>query len=517
MADLTLTNNMTQCLAETGSAANQTAGRAAFDAAAAGTVTTNTADIATNVTDIATNVTNIATNTADVAAIEADILARLIDWKGEWVPGTSALENEQFKDGEWLAVANAATTDRPAPQTSGDATYDLVDAPVWTTPTNTGQIDCYHIYTFAKPGWFRKVQVWIPDSDATITYGVAIIEDSNGTSQVIRHVTITNPIAGTWNTVDVGFVVVAVANEVSVVLQSLKSASTSDTGAWDYAGASDAGAPATGDWNHRKEQNVLRISDTDGAPTDRDADLDAITPGSTIKLADSVDATKYYQYLVASNTDSGTYHTFDVTLIATGTGGGPTSALESLISVVVAVPASTEYVAIADYWDSSEPNWATVVSRLDLTGATDADVNDAYGIRLLFQPAYISADWDLQASLGDSKSLSQVEVLELADTVLSTPTAVTTVNAATYDLLTADKVVHVTYTTTGAAAITLPTAQAVSGRTITIKDGGGNASVNNITIDTEGSETIDGATTLIILVDYTSVTLYSDGTNWFIS
>jgi hypothetical protein len=93
--------------------------------------------------------------------------------------------------------------------------------------------------------------------------------------------------------------------------------------------------------------------------------------------------------------------------------------------------------------------------------------------------------------------------------------AVTVVDAATYDVLATDKILHVTRTATGACAITLMTDQAVDGRLITIKDAGG-ASTYNITVDTEGAETIDGAATLVISGDYDSASLYFDGTNWFI-
>jgi len=96
-------------------------------------------------------------------------------------------------------------------------------------------------------------------------------------------------------------------------------------------------------------------------------------------------------------------------------------------------------------------------------------------------------------------------------------TPVTTVAAATYDLLVTDLLVHVTYTDTGAVtSLTLPTAQVADGRTIVIKDAGGGATANNITIDTEGAETIDGAATSVIGVDDGYVELYSDGTNWFV-
>ena len=119
----------------------------------------------------------------------------------------------------------------------------------------------------------------------------------------------------------------------------------------------------------------------------------------------------------------------------------------------------------------------------------------------------------------------QLEAAQVADTYLfprsiringGITRKVTTVAAATYDLLITDDIVHVAYTTTAAVtSFTLPTAQAIAGRTISIKDADGNASVNNITIDTEGAETIDGAATLVMATDDQAVTLYSDGTNWF--
>lgn len=99
---------------------------------------------------------------------------------------------------------------------------------------------------------------------------------------------------------------------------------------------------------------------------------------------------------------------------------------------------------------------------------------------------------------------------------ISAPAAVTDVNTATYDLLNNDYILHVTYTGTGpVTSLTLPTAQTTAGRTIIIKDAGGNATINNITIDTEGAQTIDGQANWVLGIDYESVTLYSDGTNWF--
>jgi hypothetical protein len=100
-------------------------------------------------------------------------------------------------------------------------------------------------------------------------------------------------------------------------------------------------------------------------------------------------------------------------------------------------------------------------------------------------------------------------------------TNVTTVNAATYDLLVTDYILHVTYTATAAVtSVTLPTAQCDGseddGRVVIIKDAGGNAGTNNITIDTEGGENIDGSATLVINGNYDSASIYCENSNWFI-
>ncbi len=93
---------------------------------------------------------------------------------------------------------------------------------------------------------------------------------------------------------------------------------------------------------------------------------------------------------------------------------------------------------------------------------------------------------------------------------------VTTVNAATYDLLVTDFILNVTYTDTGTVAIDLKTAQAVEGRIIHIKDADFNAGANNITITTEGAEKIDEQDTYVISANGNAVSFYSDGSHWFI-
>ncbi|MDV2504633.1 MAG: hypothetical protein RX318_11865, partial [bacterium] len=87
------------------------------------------------------------------------------------------------------------------------------------------------------------------------------------------------------------------------------------------------------------------------------------------------------------------------------------------------------------------------------------------------------------------------------------------VTDASYSILTTDRVIGVNRA--GAVTVTLPSAGAVAGRTYIVKDESGAAGTNNITVATEGSETIDGSATDVIDYDYDSRGYFSDGTNWF--
>ena len=88
-------------------------------------------------------------------------------------------------------------------------------------------------------------------------------------------------------------------------------------------------------------------------------------------------------------------------------------------------------------------------------------------------------------------------------------------NNSDYTVTSSNYVIRLHSLTQG-RTVTIPTAQCNEGRVLVIKDGDGNSNTHNITIATGGSETIDGAATKVINTAYDSVTLISDGSNWFI-
>ena len=111
-----------------------------------------------------------------------------------------------------------------------------------------------------------------------------------------------------------------------------------------------------------------------------------------------------------------------------------------------------------------------------------------------------------------------VGISVVSDTVtLSSTDIYRVVSEAAPTIATDERMISVNHTVTAAVAFDLPAiANFYDGETITIKDAGGNALANNITITTAGVELIDGAASYVINTNYGYVTLYSNGSNFLI-
>lgn len=93
---------------------------------------------------------------------------------------------------------------------------------------------------------------------------------------------------------------------------------------------------------------------------------------------------------------------------------------------------------------------------------------------------------------------------------LTTPTT----NATTTVNVTANDQMVLCTSTGGAVTVNLPAVSALAGKTLIVKDAGGDATANNITVDGNASETIDGAETKPIATNYGALRLYCTGTAW---
>jgi hypothetical protein len=106
------------------------------------------------------------------------------------------------------------------------------------------------------------------------------------------------------------------------------------------------------------------------------------------------------------------------------------------------------------------------------------------------------------------------EIVDAAEAIsVANPTAVAFA-ASPYTVLAADKFLLVD-TSGGAVEVDLPAVASSSGRTLVVKDEGGAAATNAITIDPNGAETLDGsATSATITTNYGFMEFFCDGTQW---
>jgi hypothetical protein len=81
---------------------------------------------------------------------------------------------------------------------------------------------------------------------------------------------------------------------------------------------------------------------------------------------------------------------------------------------------------------------------------------------------------------------------------------------ATYTITDYDYTIDCTANT---FTVTLPTAVGITGRIYIIKNSGAGV----ITVDADGTETIDGGANVSLATQYDSVTVQSDGANWIIT
>lgn len=107
------------------------------------------------------------------------------------------------------------------------------------------------------------------------------------------------------------------------------------------------------------------------------------------------------------------------------------------------------------------------------------------------------------SSLGtDSSGNIIAGSIGIVRSIISTATSLTANSAADTDFI---------YLVSGTTTITMPTAVANTNQ-YTIK----NIGTNTVTIATTSSQTIDGSTTITLPRQYSSVTLISNNSNWFI-
>lgn len=375
----------------------------------------------------------------DSFAMEADVTGGN-KWKGNWVQQDYETF-EQVNDNGWLMIANKPTSERPAPQYSGDPFYlfpAILDAA--NNPT-AKQVIYGQRYTFGIGGYLTGYRV---DTVVGNHYRVYSVKDPTG-SPVFGLLSSFTANATGWNEIHITPMIIlsGTSFEILVAVFEPDPAPTTFQGNWNYLTPKNVTAPTTGVINQSDDsRDLLKIYKTDSDAVDRSAEL------ATLELGDIISALGQ-QWAIQAIADQGTYINFAV---APSTQASPDGV--ALFTFEVTLPVPITYNFNSDYWISDPEVQGFLGVDTDYSGVVYD--NTQYGIDILLQEATISADWDLQAysSGGSSGSGGAKQTTGKAALRLLAATG-QTFTTATWDLLHFDTITlqrdGVTATATGAA------------------------------------------------------------------
>ena len=328
-------------------------------------------------------------------------LGEPVQWMGDWVEGKYYPPGAFTRDGNWTAIANTLTLEKPAPvpDLADPATTGLADP--WAgvgTQSDVSQISGGQVYTFSKNGWIKELKCWVPELTANTSYRIVIVktdvnDPDNPITSTLYHPELS---AGGWQIVSLPNSIVLAGDKIAIFLESLNSsASTNISGGWTYGGLTlPPLAPPARSWVHDNQRINFRIDKVDLDGTDRSTELEGVIPDSIISVVQTDNVANAISYRVKNITDSGTFMDYEVVL-QSETGVIDIDATCTL-DIDIPIALATQYGEEVGGW-SAMPNWASSVEGFLKYDGVDqgAAVTTAYGVDLLFEPADVSADWDL--------------------------------------------------------------------------------------------------------------------------
>jgi len=192
-----------------------------------------------------------------------------------------------------------------------------------------------------------------------------------------------------------------------------------------------------------------------------------------------------------------------VTNIATGTGltGGPITSTGTISLANTAVSAGS-------YGNATTVATFTVDAQGRLTAAANVTIGSLPNSALANSTATLG-----NATITLGSTTSTVGNLTLSSATVNGAAFAYVAKTAGYTVTATDYTVAAN-ASTGALSITLPTSVGITGKVYVVKKMDSTANV--VTVATTSSQTIDGATTRALSLQYDAIMVQADGANWIV-
>ena len=330
---------------------------------------------------------------ADQAAMMSNLLAR-VDFQGSWTQQTYT--DQQMvtagQNGSILAVANTNTTDSPVPLPISDSDFLVADSPSFTNLTAQPYIYTgIRVRNYTGVYEISEIRVWIPDVSSDAMYRLVILNNSDNSIEILDGFNGDHVTAVGWHTIPKYKTLLEGGDYTFYLISSKKSGTTSFNHNWNRLAISNNDVdPTSTNLTNNGLQSKLRISNNDATSTDRASDLALIVPGSVVRVADSTDATSYYEYEVVRSTAQTGWYDYDVVLLSTGSGGAPPASTVT-VTATNRTAVAMGYVKITNHFVSS----SVYEGYLKVGTGGDAFDDHVYNLDLKVQKYEKSADWDI--------------------------------------------------------------------------------------------------------------------------
>jgi hypothetical protein len=303
---------------------------------------------------------------------------RLVYWSGLWDSQSDYTAQEMVRDGDWLAIANKGTSERPAPQPTDSPTYPYTGSNPQTS-VSAKQVIQGMDYTLNQDIYITGYRI----------YGVAgnnyRVYSQSGSGEVESLIAFTAsetgwvefPITPRISRAGLKFRVYALTNEPDAT-------PTIWSGNWNYQKPNNQTIPAAGDVVHSsKVLGVIRFAKTDDDGGDRSSELLALSAGDIVNGPG-------ISWTILSVTDGAGFVDLG---IAPASQGFPQGVFNFTFETVTATP--IEYLKDVGTWTGN----ATIrgLEAIDADVGTITPDDNQYGVDIQYQPAIVSDDWDFLA------------------------------------------------------------------------------------------------------------------------